>query len=77
MGWFGTSMVAACGVLLYAVAALIWDRRREMADWIGAIDPRRRSAPKVVVGCSLLLGSVLLLRAAVLVIGLSAALLPG
>jgi len=76
MSMFGLAMAISFGVLLYAVAALVWDQRHELADWIGAIDPRRRSVPKFVVAASLLAGTVLLVRAAAVVVGLGVALIP-
>lgn len=61
MGFFGASMLGSCGLGLYAVAALVWDRRHELADQAGARDPRRRSIPTMLVLGSLLVGSILVI----------------
>jgi hypothetical protein len=42
---FVAAMVAAFGVAGYAVAALLWDRRRQLRRWLG-----RRQAPPNATG---------------------------
>jgi hypothetical protein len=69
---------------MYAVAALVWDRRRELSD--GGVPVRRdvagrvtRSGPSVptmVVAGALVLGTALLVGATVAMVHAGAALLP-
>lgn len=65
---FVAAMVASFGVALFAAAALVWDRRREVAprlpgrrhpDGSPASSLARWTSPPLVVGYSLLLGVIL------------------
>ena len=68
MGLYLALVVASCGVALYAVAALAWDRRRPLGAWCEARRPGRGAAPRYLVAGSLVGGSGLLVVSAALAV---------
>ncbi|MBT8226847.1 MAG: hypothetical protein HKP61_16180 [Dactylosporangium sp.] len=77
MHFFVYAMVAGFGVAMFAVAALVWDRRRELQILVGgrataegataegaaagAANPNKRYVPHAVVVGSIVLGMALLI----------------
>ena len=68
---FVAAMVAVLGIGMFAVAALVWDRRRQLAGVLGAVGSRgaqqsgqpgsRRYLPSIAVLSLLLLGMIMLI----------------